>query len=73
MKKDFILVYENDDYAEMGGGTFFERMESVEILTDRVNELNEQIEDFSVIFAGQVFNEIKFEPVEIITKLKIKQ
>lgn len=64
--KNFILVYFDDDYPEMGGGTKFERFETVEELDARVMDIYNQ---HDILLAGKV-EEFQYKEVETVTKIE---
>jgi hypothetical protein len=68
----YILVYEISDYPEMGGGIYAENFGMEENkMHKRVNELaNKNKNNFSVVYAGFLQTEYKYQPVEMITEYR---
>ena len=67
--KDFVLIWTNTDYPDMGGGTNFEQYENITELEERVNALQKQYKErFVLDYAAEVSSVIKFKPVERIVR-----
>ena len=67
--KDYFLVYEINDYPEDGGGIHYKDFKNKYELLDEVNRLNKEFEnDFKIVRAGIVRENIKIVPVEKVTK-----
>ncbi len=75
MHKGFILVYDIDEYADCGGGTFCEFAESDMEMLELINKLNDIHggRKFKVTFCGEIKCEIVVKPVERITKYEIEE
>ena len=67
-----ILVYRINDYANMGGGLYYEDgFEHEHNITNRVQELAKEYEDkLKIICAGYLVSEIEFEPIKYAVKYK---
>lgn len=67
----YILIYEIDDYSEMGGGLYNEFFDEIEDAEKRLNELikNDKI-DLKDMRVLEIHQEIKYEPVKYVTKVK---
>ena len=66
----YILVYEIDDYPEMGGGTEVEFFEEEQKLHERVNELASNDERVSITTAGFLSVEYDYKPIEIVKQYR---
>lgn len=68
----YILVYEISDYPEMGGGRYAEFFESNEEqkMHNRVNELANSVDNFSIIIAGFMSQEYEYKPIEVIKEYR---
>lgn len=64
--KDFILVYNVDDYPEMGGGIQYEEFETSAELDNRVSE----IYNADNILAVGKLDRYSYKVVEIVTKVE---
>ncbi len=70
--KNIILVWNVNDYPEMGGGIYYDFFEDIEKVEIKVNGLTKD-ESISILFCGEIKKEIVFEPVEKITKWCVKK
>lgn len=61
----YILVYEVDDYPEMGGGTKYEDFDTIEALDKRV----EEIYNCHAITAVGELKPFTYKEVETVTKI----
>jgi hypothetical protein len=68
MVKNFILILDNDDYPDDGGGIqwpeFFETIQELDLYVENLN-----LKQNKIVFAGRT-QEIKYKPVEYVTKLE---
>ena len=69
--KEFLLIWHVDEYPEMGGGTYFDRYETSDLMLEKANLIIQQ-GDTEIVFCGRIDEEYELEPVTTITKLRIK-
>lgn len=65
--KNYILVWDINDYPELGGGIKFDFFENISEVENKVNELSTDSR-VKISFCGQLQNEIKFKPAEKVTR-----
>jgi len=63
----YILVWNVDDYAEMGGGIGYEMFNDTKQLHRRAKELLSQ-DDTDIFYSGEVKSEFIYEAVERVTE-----
>lgn len=67
----YVLVYEVQDYPELGGGTTIEEFEDDQDMHKRVNDLNKQNSERYTSFQGLcVTTEYEYKAAEIVTFYK---
>lgn len=68
----YLLIYDIDDYHSNGGGTYFQEFENLSQMDDFVNkELNRwPAGKFAVTKAIEYYKEHKYEPQEVVLKMK---
>lgn len=68
----YILVYQIDDYQDFGGVTQVEFFKSTkeDEMHERVNELADQYEHLTIVFAGFFTTEYEYKPVRIIKEYR---
>lgn len=69
----YIIVYEIDDYPEMGGGKDIEIFDTENEMHDRVNELAVRNNKLRIIIAGFLQFGFEYKPIEIIKEYKPKR
>lgn len=69
--KAYILIWNINDYPDMGGGTEYEFFENIEQTEEKVNELTKDSR-ITISFCGHLKDEIKFKPVEKITRWEVE-
>jgi hypothetical protein len=71
---DYMLIYEFNDYPDMGGGTQVDEFETVESMHDKANELllrNKDGEEYYTSVRGiRIESRFKYEPIQVATKYK---
>ena len=71
--ENYFVAWEICEYPDMGGGTYYAEFDSFDKLEDHINkELESWKDKFNIIRSGYIQLEYNFEPVEIITKMKLK-
>jgi hypothetical protein len=69
--KEFILIWRINDYPDNGGGLEFDLFDSIQQIEDKVNELNDD-ERFAIEYSARIADELKFIPVEKVTRWKVE-
>jgi hypothetical protein len=69
--KDYILIWDINDYPDNGGGTEYDLFENISDVEKKVNELTEDTRDISISFCGRLREEIKFKAVEKVTRWEV--
>jgi hypothetical protein len=69
--KNFVLIWNVNEYPEMGGGIQIAFFESINKAEEKVNEITKD-ENVSIYFCGEIKKEIVFEPIEKVTIWKAK-
>lgn len=65
----YLLVWKINDYVENGGGTYFEKFDTEELLHKHVNILAaKHKEQFEILISGFLHVEYIYKPVNIITE-----
>lgn len=70
LEKPYLLVYNMNDYPDSGGGLYMDRFSTIEELDKKVNEVAANGDDID--FAGRIFEEYEYKPVQHITKMERK-
>lgn len=69
----YILVWEIDEYKEMGGGLGWDRVEHKEDGLKTINQLNKEWEEkFELLHFSWYSHIVEIEPINIVTEFKIK-
>ncbi len=68
----YIIIWDVNDYPDMGGGVNFELFENIKQVENKVNDLMKDSKTV-ISFCGKITDEIKFKPVEKIIKWEIIQ
>lgn len=68
---NFALVYSVNTFSELGGGIQHEGFETLDLMTQRVNELaNGYGSEFEIVAAYEIREQITYKPVTTVTKLE---
>ena len=68
--KDYVLIWDINDYPENGGGTEYELLENISEVEKKVNEITRDPR-IIILFCGHLRDEIKFKAVEKVTRWEV--
>jgi len=68
--KEYVLIWNTNDFPGNGGGTEYELLENISEVEKKVNELTEDSR-ISISFCGELRDEIKFKAVEKVTRWEV--
>lgn len=69
----YVLIWCINDYAEMGGGTYWARVESKQEGLEIINNQNKGWgEKFELLHFSHYSHKVSIEPVNVVTEYKIK-
>ena len=69
--KNYILIWDINDYAEMWWWTYYDFFDSKEEMELKINEITKDIQ-VSIWFCWEIRNQFNVKPVEKVTKWEIE-